>query len=552
MLVWKTTSTPGQIGGSNKSLTPHPTRRDKVIAEFYAPHQMLLGQVVVLRLTDTSWGVSPNSYSGCITKIINATTFEMKVGIVRQEGGFEIGARQYTTRSSTSSTTAVQLAIGSHPFVDGEAVKLSVMGTMQQGLNENTIYYARKTFNSVVELYSKVTLVKKFPDDPENDEMTVTFNEADRIRFSNNTGYGIYTMYRANPSPALGEQGWTIHKGNRDPVHQQTISDVGWNLHRNVFAGRRDIAAGVIGRVALGGLCDMPREVIGSAAVGFNSSSEADFTYTFGRNLRNTTTNSVEIGTSDSFKLRVTDNAFSVISDNVEVLSVDSDGDTTINGTLTPEWIALENMDGYVIPPNTLAQKAGVLHFGNNIVDTSTKYIAKDTTGQSFGYMTIASFPIPGEYKTADSTLWLDLELSVSKSTNTNAYALLAFDYENGATNDGSSGCFIELEPGQSYYKIKGLLRNTVTVVGTDSYIVPSFNGLNSSIGINICTKNTSPLQTPTLTVPFLTEGGHGTSLVNANDNLIVQIITGGNGVPGEVIPVVVVSGTISIFPIDI
>lgn len=330
LLVWKTTSTPGQIGGSNRSLTPHPTRRDKVIAEFNEPHGMLLGQVVVLRLTDTSWGVSPNSYSGCITKIINPTTFEMKVGIVRQEAGFEIGARQYTTRSSTSSTTAVQLTIGSHPFVDGEAVKLSVMGTMQQGLNENTIYYARKTANSVVELYSKVTLVKKFPNNPENNEMTVTFNEADRIRFSNNTEYGIYTMYRANPSPALGADGWTIHKGNRDPVHQQTISDVGWNLHRNVFAGRRDIAAGVIGRVALGGLCDMPREVIGSAAVGFNSSSEADFTYTFGRNLRNTTTNSVEIGTTDSFKLRVTDNTFSVISDNAEVLSVDSDGDITI------------------------------------------------------------------------------------------------------------------------------------------------------------------------------------------------------------------------------
>ena len=534
--VWKTTKTPAQILG-NKTLTPHPTRRDKVIAEFNQGHNMLLGQVVVLRLTDTSWGVSPNSYSGCITKIINATTFEMKVGIVRQEGGFEIGAREYLTRYDGLQPNV--LRIPSHPFVNGEAVKLSVMGTMQTGLSEGTTYY-----------------VNKHPGQPNHWIYLHTTpdisNLATRVNVTQNTGRGIYTIYRANPSPALGEQGWTIHKGNRDPVHQQTISDVGWNLHRNVFEGRRDIAAGVIGRAALGGLCDMPREVIGSAAVGFNSSSEADFTYTFGRNLRNTTTNSVEIGTSDSFKLRVTDNAFSVISDNVEVLSVDNDGDTTINGTLTPEWITLENMDGYVIPPNTLAQKAGVLHFGNNIVDTSTKYIAKDTTGQSFGHTTIASFPIPGEYKTEESTLWLDLELSVSKSINTNAYALLVFDYENGATNDGTSGCFIELEPGQSYYKIKGLLRNTVTVVGTDSYIAPSFNGLNSSVGINICTKNTSPLQTPTLTVPFLTEGGHGTSLVNANDNLIVQIITGGNGVPGEVIPVVVVSGTISIFPIDI
>jgi hypothetical protein len=312
--VWKTTRTPSQILG-NKSLTPHPTRRDKVIAEFNQGHNMLLGQVVVLRLTDTSWGVSPGSYSGCITKIINATTFEMKVGIVRQENGFEIGAREYLTRYGGLSANV--LRVPSHPFINGEAVKLSVMGTMQEGLSEGTTYYVNKgTTQPNHWIYLHTT-----------SDIT---NLATRVNVTQDTGFGIYTIYRANPSPALGVDGWTIHKGNRDPVHQQTISDVGWNLHRNVFAGRRDIAAGVIGRAALGGLCDMPREVIGSTVVGFNSSSEADFTYTFGRNLRNTTTNSVEIGTSDSFKLRVTDNAFSVISDNAEVLSVDSDGDITI------------------------------------------------------------------------------------------------------------------------------------------------------------------------------------------------------------------------------
>jgi hypothetical protein len=513
--VWKTTRTPAQIVG-NQSLTPHPTRRDKVIA--------------VLRLTDISWGVSPNSYSGCITKVINANTFEMKVGIVRQENGFEIGAREYITRYPSLQPNIIR--VPSHPFINGEAVKLSVMGTMQDGLSEGTTYYVNKGTNQP----NHWIYLHNTPD---------ISNLATRVSFTQDTGRGIYTIYRANPSPVLGDQGWSIHKGNRDPVHQQTISDVGWNLHRNVFAGRRDIAAGVIGRAALGGLCDMPREVIGSAAVGFNSSSEADFTYTFGRNLRNTTTNSVEIGTTDGFKLRVTDNTFSVVSDNAEVLSVNSDGDTVINGTITPEWITLENMDGYSIPPNTLAQKAGVLHFGNNIVNTPVQYIVKSTSGQSFGYTTIASFPIPAEYKTAESTLWIDLELSIVKTLNTNSLAILLLDYENGATNDGNSGCYIILEQGVSYYKIKGILRNSVNT----PYIVPSFNEFASGIGINVCTKNLDT--TPTIIVPSLSEGGYGTSLINTNDNLIVQILTIPDTTPNT-IPVVTVSGTISIFPIDI
>jgi hypothetical protein len=298
-VVWRLSTTPNAVAG-NQSLAVHPTRRDKVIATFNSPHGLFVGQVMVLRLATQTWGISAGSYSGCITKIISANSFEMKVGIVRQENPFEASAREYlSTYSGLPSNT---LRVPSHNFSDGEAVRVRAIGQLQTGLSENTTYYVKRHSSQPahwIQLFNNQALTN-----------LVTFTSTNK--------FGIYTIYtEAYPAP-LAADNWSIHRGNRDPVHQQTISDVGWRMNRNVFGDRRGLAAGTIAQVTLGGLCDIPYWITGSLAAGFNSSAEADFSYSLGKDLRNVTPESVEIGVDNSFKLRVTTNKASLITSGVE------------------------------------------------------------------------------------------------------------------------------------------------------------------------------------------------------------------------------------------
>jgi hypothetical protein len=298
-VVWRLSTTPNAVAG-NQSLAVHPTRRDKVIATFNSPHGLFVGQVMVLRLAAQTWGISAGSYSGCITKIISANSFEMKVGIVRQENPFEASAREYL--STYSGLPANTLRVPSHNFSDGEAVRVRAIGQLQTGLSENTTYYVKRHSSQPahwIQLFNNQTLTNQ-------------------VIFTSTNKFGIYTIYtEAHPAP-LAADNWSIHRGNRDPVHQQTISDVGWRMNRNVFGDRRGLAAGTIAQVTLGGLCDIPYWITGSLAAGFNSSAEADFSYSLGKDLRNVTPESVEIGVDNSFKLRVTPNKASLITSGVE------------------------------------------------------------------------------------------------------------------------------------------------------------------------------------------------------------------------------------------
>jgi hypothetical protein len=194
------------------------------------------------------------------------------------------------------------LRVPSHNFSDGEAVRVRAIGQLQTGLSENTTYYVKRHSSQPahwIQLFNNQALTN-----------LVTFTSTNK--------FGIYTIYtEAHPAP-LAADNWSIHRGNRDPVHQQTISDVGWRMNRNVFGDRRGLAAGTIAQVTLGGLCDIPYWITGSLAAGFNSSAEADFSYSLGKDLRNVTPESVEIGVDDSFKLRVTPNKASLITSGVE------------------------------------------------------------------------------------------------------------------------------------------------------------------------------------------------------------------------------------------
>ena len=377
-VVWRLSTTPNAVVG-NQSLAVHPTRRDKVLATFNAPHGLFVGQVMVLRLAERAWGVSAGSYSGCITKIISENSFEMKVGIVRQENPFEAGAREYLSiYGNPNSLPANVLRIPSHNFSNGEAVRVRAIGQLQTGLFENTTYYVKKHGGQPahwIYLYSDPALTS-----------LVTFTSANK--------FGIYTIYTEAHPAELGTEDWSIHRGNRDPVHQQTISDVGWRMNRNVFGDRRGLAAGTIAQVTLGGLCDIPYWITGSLAAGFNSSAEADFSYSLGKDLRNVTPQSVEIGVDDSFKLRVTSDKASLITGGVEsqlITATDvlpalqgAAGDPTRIGeeyfpnVLTPSALVLADLSSVVAPLNTLAYKGGMLArhdgvtVGGNVVSGGT------------------------------------------------------------------------------------------------------------------------------------------------------------------------------------
>jgi hypothetical protein len=308
------------------SLEVHPTRRDKLIATYNQPHNLQLGQNIVL-YTIRNWQTPPALRSGYVSKVLSLTSVDIEMGVCRRTGNLRYGNINFTHHlsNSTSSGLGTILQSPNHNVPQNTFLRcrLSSMGVLPAGLQENRDYWFRSNpvnapttwfnlFNSLEDAQSGVNAVQVNYGIP---------------------SYGLHYLTFMDLDP-IGAEGWTLYPGNIDVVHQQTPADVGWSLHRNIFPNNRSIAQGVITQGTFGGLCNANTEYQPAFAFGFDVSSEADYTTTLGQRLINDTPRTTLVGFEDTTLAFQSDNALlksttteisgSQINLNVDTLTVTS------------------------------------------------------------------------------------------------------------------------------------------------------------------------------------------------------------------------------------
>lgn len=118
---------------------------------------------------------------------------------------------------------------------------------------------------------------------------------------------------------------------------------------------------------------------------------------------------------------------------------------------LNPDWITLADMTGQTIPSNTLAQKSGVLHFGDTPLypQVSRRVYASSS---NYDELEIVSIPIDGSLIQPETMLWLDLELSIGSihgNPSGGDFLMLLMDFDRESYSyDTTSGVVIVMNPG--------------------------------------------------------------------------------------------------------
>lgn len=313
------------------NLSVHPTRRDKVIAEYSTPHGLTQGQNVVVKFLQKVFIVNPPGLSNAtISKVIDENTVEILLGTCRRAENLNtMGVYKFTHNSggavdnnAFSENLYLINAFPSNYVSDGgnpvHKVKLFSSGTLPTGLEPNRDYWIRlnptypqyfiKIYNSQSDAESAINAV------------SVQLKPA----------YGVHYMEFQDILP-LGATGWSVHIGNTDPVHQQTFADAGWHMHRNVYPNNKGIAQGVISQGVYGGLNEIEWFRNKAFAYGWNCSAENDEVVAMGIGVKNNTLSSVEIGSNNEFKLRLQSNKISTVGNGEFVVSSLSAKDLTFN-----------------------------------------------------------------------------------------------------------------------------------------------------------------------------------------------------------------------------
>lgn len=311
------------------SLVTHSTRRDKLIATYSQPHNILQGQVVVLNLLQKCFVVTTPARSNCfVSKVIDSTTLEITFGTCRRLENYNaVGVFAFshnagsTVKNNDSFQSDLYWVNGVDPNYianDGNPVlrvKLFSSGKLPNGLEAGRDYWMRldATYpHYFFRLYNT-----------ENDANVN--NTATAVQVQWKPAYGAHYLEFQDIEP-LGPTGWSVHIGNTDAVHQQTFADAGWHMHRNIFPDAKGIAQGVISQGVYGGLNEVQWFRQKAFAYGWNCSAENDNAVALGIDVKNNTVNSVEVG-YDNTKVRFSTNTITLSANTVELGSVKFTGD---------------------------------------------------------------------------------------------------------------------------------------------------------------------------------------------------------------------------------
>lgn len=309
-----TIKTPTAAIPNQVSLTVHPTRRDKVIAAYSQPHNLTVGQNVVVNFLQRAFVVTPPGRANAVvSQVIDANTVEILLGTLRRlenanlMGVYTFNHNSGSTVKSNDSFSSDLYYVNAFPadhVTNGGAlvhrVKLFSSGVLPTGLLSGTIYWLR--VNQTYPHY----FFKLY-----NSEADATAQQ-NPVQVQWKPAYGIHYLEFQDIQP-LGASGWSIHIGNTDPGHQQTFGDAGWYMHRNIFPDNRGVAQGVITQGVYGGLNDVEWYRQKAFAYGWNCSAENDDTVAVGLNVKNKTAKSAEFGASDNLKLRSTENSVEIV-----------------------------------------------------------------------------------------------------------------------------------------------------------------------------------------------------------------------------------------------
>lgn len=312
-------------------LSVHPTRRDKVIATYSSPHGLTQGQNVVLKFLQKVFIVNPPGLSNStISKVIDDNTVEVLLGTCRRVENLNImGTYQFTHNSgivtdnnATSENLYLINAFPSNYVSTGgnpiHRVKLFSSGTLPTGLETGRDYWMR--LNPIYPQY----FIKLYNSQSDAESQT------NAVSVQLKPAYGVHYMEFQDISP-LGPTGWSLHVGNTDPGHQQTFSDAGWHMHRNVYPSNKGIAQGVISQGVYGGLNEVQWFRQKAFAYGWNCSAENDNVVSVGLNIKNNTENSLEIGSSNDYKLRLESNKISTVGTGSMIVGTLSAKDITFS-----------------------------------------------------------------------------------------------------------------------------------------------------------------------------------------------------------------------------